>query len=155
MITFGAILGKCNLQQLFFLVFWEMFIYGLNAAICFGKLGIFDTGGSIVIHMFGAYYGVAATYFFQPERASRSKNNRDSYLSNLIACVGSIFLWMFWPSFNGALTSGVQQHRVVVNTVLAISGSAIGAICVSRMLYGKLEMECVLNATLLNICSCL
>ena len=148
MITFGAILGKCNLQQLFFLVWWEMCIYGLNAAICFNKLAIFDTGGSIVIHMFGAYFGVAATYFFQSERASRSKNSRDSYLSNLIACIGSIFLWMFWPSFNGALTSGVQQHRVVVNTVLAISASAIGAICVSRMLYGKLEMECVLNATL-------
>jgi hypothetical protein len=63
--------------------------------------------------------------------------------------IGSIFLWMFWPSFNGALAEGATQHRTMINTVLAISGSVIGTVCVSRIYCGgKLNMELILNATL-------
>lgn len=148
MITFGAILGKTNLQQLFFLVFWEMIFYGLNEAILVEKFGVMDIGGSMVIHTFGAYYGCAACYFFQPTRASKSNNMKSSYQSEMIAVIGSIFLWMYWPSFNGALASGVQQQRTVCNTVLGIGGSCVGAACIARWLFGKLEMEIMLNATL-------
>lgn len=62
--------------------------------------------------------------------------------------VGTLFLWMFWPSFNGALAGSSQQQRVIVNTVLAISASCVTACGVSRMMYQKLDMEVVLNATL-------
>lgn len=148
MITFGAILGKCNLQQLFFLVFWEMIFYGLNEAILVHKFGVMDIGGSMIIHTFGAYFGVASTYFFQPTRSSKSNNMKSSYQSEMIAVIGSIFLWMYWPSFNGALASGVQQQRAVCNTVLSIGGSCLGAACTARWLFGKLEMEIMLNATL-------
>ena len=148
MITFGALLGKCNLQQLFFLVWWEMLFWGLNEAICAGPIKATDMGGSMLVHTFGAYYGLAASYFFQPSRAAKSNNIKTSYQSELVAVVGSIFLWMYWPSFNGALASGVTQQRVVVNTVLAISGSCIAGACVARILFGKLEMEIMLNATL-------
>lgn len=66
----------------------------------------------------------------------------------MIAVIGAIFLWMFWPSFNGALASDITQHRIIVNTVLAISGSCLGAVFTARILLGKLDMEIVLNATL-------
>jgi len=33
MICFGAILGKCNLQQLMVLTWWQMLFYSLNEAI--------------------------------------------------------------------------------------------------------------------------
>lgn len=69
-------------------------------------------------------------------------------MSETVAFVGAIFLWMYWPSFNGALASGVTQHRTVVNTVLAISGSCIGSAAIARLLHGKLETEIMLNATL-------
>lgn len=66
----------------------------------------------------------------------------------MIAVVGSVFLWMFWPSFNGALSEGTTQHRIMVNTTLGIVGSVISAACTSRMLFSKLDMEIILNATL-------
>lgn len=62
--------------------------------------------------------------------------------------IGTLFLFMFWPSFNGALAADFQQQRVIVNTVLAISASAITACGVSRIALQKLDMEVVLNATL-------
>ena len=105
-------------------------------------------GGSMVVHVFGAYYGLAASYFLQPGRATNSKNMRTSHPSQLVACIGTIFLWMFWPSFNGALASGAQQHRVIVNTVLAIVGSVMCAASIARFYFGRLNMEIMLNATL-------
>ena len=33
MITFGVLLGKCNLQQLLVLVTWQMIWWGLNESI--------------------------------------------------------------------------------------------------------------------------
>lgn len=125
-----------------------MIFYGLNEAILVEKFGVMDIGGSMVIHTFGAYYGCAACYFFQPTRAAKSNNMKSSYQSEMIAVIGSIFLWMYWPSFNGALASGVQQERTVCNTVVGIGGSCLGAACVARWLFGKLEMELMLNATL-------
>ena len=54
---------------------------------------------------------------------------------------------MFWPSFNGALASGLAQERTVINTVLGIAGSCMGGACTARWLFGKLEMEIMLNDT--------
>jgi len=79
-------------------------------AICVEVLGATDMGGSIVIHAFGAFYGLAASYFFQPTRAASSGNNQSGMQSELIALIGSIFLYIYWPSFNGALAAnGAQQ----------------------------------------------
>lgn len=64
LITFGAILGKCSLAQLWILATLEIVFYGLNEAICAGKLGAVDMGGSMYVHTFGAYFGLAAAYFF-------------------------------------------------------------------------------------------
>ena len=64
MITFGAVLGKANLQQLMVLTTWEMIFWGLNVAICTQALLATDMGGSIIIHAFGCFFGLAASYHF-------------------------------------------------------------------------------------------
>ena len=79
MITFGVLLGKCNLQQLMFLVWWQMIWWGLNEAIGVQLLQGTDMGGSMFVHTYGAYFGIAASFFFQPDRASVSNNLKDSY----------------------------------------------------------------------------
>lgn len=148
MISFGALLGKCNLQQLMFLIAWEMVFYSYNAKFVTVSMNGSDTGGSMVVHVFGAYYGLAASFFFQPTRAAKSKNLKGGYSANTMAMVGTIFLWMYWPSFNGALTEGPQQQRIFCNTVLSIASSCLSAAFTSRLFFGKLEMEIMLNATL-------
>ena len=130
------------------LVAWEMIWWGLNENIGVQIYHATDAGGSMFVHSFGAYFGVGACYFFQAKRAAVSKNVKESYISQVTAVIGSIYLWMFWPSFNGALASDITQHRIFVNTVLAISGSCFGAVFMTRILLGGLEMEVLLNATL-------
>ena len=76
----------------------------MNEAICTGELGAIDIGGSMYVHAFGAYFGIAASFFFNPKDAIKDKEFKceGDYNSNLVAMVGTVFLWMFWPSFNGA-----------------------------------------------------
>jgi ammonium transporter Rh len=152
LITFGAILGKCSLMQLWVLATIEIIFYGLNEAICAGKLGAVDMGGSMYVHTFGAFFGLGASFFFSPKKsindAKTAASAEGNYISQLVAMVGTIYLWMFWPSFNGALATGSQQQRVMINTVLSISASCITACGFARLQLGKLDMEVVLNATL-------
>ena len=57
---------------------------------------------------------------------------------------------MFWPSFNGALAEKNGQHRVVINTVLSLTNSCVGAFIMSKLLrHGhKFDMVDIQNATL-------
>ena len=104
----------------------------------------------MTIHCFGAYFGLAASYFL-PRReaiADKEKKNGGNYTSNLVAMFGTIFLYLYWPSFNAALSPVANQQRAAVNTCISISGSLIAAACWSRLVHHKLDMEIMLNATL-------
>jgi ammonium transporter Rh len=110
-----------------------------------------DVGGSMVIHMFGAYFGLAASFFYQPVAAIRDKKGKgvNSYWSDLVSMIGTLFLFAFWPSFNSALTFGSQQMRTVINTYLCLIGSVIASCIFSKMTHGgKLEMEIILNSSI-------
>jgi len=150
LISFGAILGKCSLIQLWCLATIEIIFYAMNMSICGEHLGVVDVGGCMYVHMFGAYFGMAASYFFQNHKAidDITKKHSGDYNSQLIGMIGTLFLWMFWPSFNGGLAPPAQQQRVILNTVFAISASAVTAMGVSRIILQRLDMEIVLNATL-------
>lgn len=64
MITFGAVLGKISLSQLWCLATFEVIFFALNEAICVTQLKATDMGGSMYVHTFGAFFGLAATYFY-------------------------------------------------------------------------------------------
>ena len=61
-----------------------------------------DAGGSILTHAFGAFFGLGLTYGLgvKPEHIPE-QNRRTNYMSDTFALVGTIVLWVFWPSFNG------------------------------------------------------
>jgi ammonium transporter Rh len=42
-----------------------MVFYAINEAVVINAFYITDIGGSMVIHTFGAYFGLAATLFFR------------------------------------------------------------------------------------------
>lgn len=100
----GAILGKCNLFQLFTMANFHIFFYSVNKAIILRLFKATDKGGSMIIHMFGAYFGIAMTWFFSPKKAKENKNKlgQNNYLSDLISMSGTLFLFCYWPSWNAA-----------------------------------------------------
>jgi len=63
----------------------------------------------MTIHMFGAYFGLTCSFYFKPKRAIEDEfgQGKANYNSRLIAVIGTIFLFIYWPSFNSALSYGV------------------------------------------------
>jgi ammonium transporter Rh len=130
---------------------FEVFFYCINEAIMMEILKIYDIGGSIVIHTFGAFFGLSVALFYQAEDAIKdaTKLGSGNYLSDLVSMVGTLFLYAYWPSFNAALGSGTYIHRAAINTYLSIACSCIASIIISKFVHGgKLNMEIVLNASL-------
>lgn len=63
--------------------------------------------------------------------------------------IGTLFLFCYWPSFNGALGKDAQMQRAIINTYLSIACSVVAAIIVATITHGgKLEMEVILNASI-------
>lgn len=151
LISMGAMLGKCSLFQLFGMTNINVFFYTLNRYIVFNIFKATDIGESMTIHTFGAYFGVITSWFYQPKQAIEDKHDlgKSNYLSDLVSMTGTLFLFVYWPSFNGGSAHGSKQMRSVINTYLSLSSSVIASIIVSRITKGKkLEMEIVLNASL-------
>mmetsp|Transcript_5662 Transcript_5662/g.14530 ORF Transcript_5662/g.14530 Transcript_5662/m.14530 type:complete len:468 (-) Transcript_5662:261-1664(-) len=147
LITFGAVIGKVSPMQLLTLAMLELPFYSLNENIGL-YLQAADVGGSMTIHAFGAYFGLAATWVLTPRSAHSCKDCACSYQSDMFSIVGTLFLWLFWPSFNGVL-AGAAQQRAVCSTVLSLVGSAVGGFLASQTLRdGRFHMEDLQNATL-------
>jgi ammonium transporter Rh len=133
LITFGALIGKVSAFQMCLVAIFEPIFYNFNEHIGL-FLEISDMGGSIVIHAFGAFFGLAATKFLTPSLSLSSADNSAVYHSDMFAMIGTIFLWIFWPSFNGALAIEDSFVRAIVNTVIALTGSCVCAFVFSYIL---------------------
>lgn len=57
----------------------------------------------------------------KPDNNVAGKLEGPSYVSDLFAMIGTLFLWIFWPSFNSALLDGIEQERAILNTYLALA----------------------------------
>jgi len=153
MISFGAIIGKVSPLQMFVIMIFEVIVLALNESIGVYEFYAVDMGGSMFVHTFGAYFGLAVSWAMtRPAKgAANAARNSSDRNSDMFAMIGTLFLWMFWPSFNGALAPPTQQHRVVINTVLALSASCVAAFFTDafmRKKRGKFDMVSIQNATL-------
>jgi len=151
LITYGAVLGRASPFQLVMIMISESFFYAINKVmLVFGVFGAEDVGGTMTIHMFGAYFGIAVTKALG-QRAHRSGNEASNRFGDVIAFIGTTVLWVFWPSFVGATETGEPENemRCVINTILALFGSTGAAFYLSFVLgKGKFDAVHIQNSTL-------
>lgn len=144
-----------------------------------------DSGGSMVIHAFGGYYGLTISWMLYRPNLNQSKRlNGSVYHSDVFAMIGkkififkhsilkkhkiqnlrlqpsfasgTLFLWMYWPSFNSAIAyHGDGQHRAAINTYLALAASVLTTFAISSLSAkkGKLDMVIYLTKCVVgNVC---
>jgi ammonium transporter Rh len=113
--------------------------YALNEYVVLKSIGAFDAGGSMTIHTFGAYYGLTVSLILSRKIAPVSKPE-SNYISNIVAMIGTLFLWLFWPSFNFGVfaTTPFEQSQIVANTILSLTGSCVSTFIFSALLSSKL-----------------
>jgi len=150
LIAIGAPLGRLNMDQYIImgLLFVPAYIFNEWLILESGLFkGFLDTGGSIVIHAFGAYFGlgVVANSFSKFKHEALCESNQNS---NLLCLLGSMVLWIFWPSFTSALVAPERVVLTAINTIFALCGATLATYIFSKIIRGKLEIEDMANAAL-------
>ncbi|XP_061563434.1 ammonium transporter Rh type A [Cololabis saira] len=152
LISFGAVLGKTSPVQLLIMTLLEITFFGINEHLVANVLKANDVGASMIIHAYGAYFGLAvARVLYRPSLRNGHENDGSVYHSDMFAMIGTVFLWMFWPSFNSAIADpGQSQLNAVVNTYLSLATCVLSAYAISSLVEhkGKLDMVHIQNATL-------
>ncbi|XP_046882070.1 ammonium transporter Rh type B-like [Hypomesus transpacificus] len=152
LISFGAVLGKTSPVQLLVMALLEVPIFAVTEWFVLKHLKITDAGGTILIHLFACYFGLGVTFvLYRPNLNQGHVKEITSYQSDILSLIGTLFLWVFWPSFNSALTvKGDDQHRAVLHTFIGLSSSTLTAFALSALFNkrGKLTMADIQNVTL-------
>jgi ammonium transporter Rh len=153
LIAAGAVLGRLKMFQYIILGLFFVPFYMLNEWIIiengFGiiKDGFADTGGSIVIHAYGALFGLAVALSMTTEKELEEPIEADA-TSDRYSILGSMVLWVFWPSFCSALVPVEAIPHTVVNVFLALCGSTLITYILSFTIRGKINIADIANAAL-------
>jgi ammonium transporter Rh len=149
MITFDALIGVASPVQMLIICLTQAFFYAFNKVfLVFGFIGAEDVGGSMTIHMFGTYFGLAVSKALGGPKGSSPDPDKTS---DVLALIGTTILWVFWPSFVGATETGVlvYEMRCVINTICALLASTTMTFYLSHKLsHSKFDPVHVANSTL-------
>jgi len=154
LIAAGAVLGRLKLPQYILLALLFVPFYMFNEWVVLGGgLGlipadsVIDTGGSIVIHAFGAIFGLGAALTMTTKQEFEKTIETDA-TSDRYSMLGSMMLWIFWPSFCAALVTPEQMPHTVVNVIIALCGSTLATYLFSVSLRKKVSIADIANAAL-------
>jgi ammonium transporter Rh len=129
LIAMGAVLGRLKLYQYAILAALIVPVYMINEWLVLdGGLGItkgfVDSAGSITIHAFGAYFGLGLSVALTGAKA-RAKKIESDETSDRFSMLGSMVLWIFWPSFCSAVVPPDQMPHAAINTILSLCGATV------------------------------
>lgn len=152
LIAMGAVLGRLKVYQYAILGVLLVPFYMLNEWLVLeGGLGItkgfVDAGGSVAIHAFGAYFGMGLTLVLSSKKHREVAIESDA-TSDRFSMLGSMVLWVFWPSFCSAIVPEMQFAQTVINVILALCGATICTYFTSVLLRKKIAIADIANASL-------
>ncbi|XP_025054395.1 RH-like protein isoform X3 [Alligator sinensis] len=152
LISAGAVLGKANPFQLICMAMVETTAFCASRWTNVYILEIEEHVSLMHVHIFGTFFGLMVSWWLTQPSLRRETGKEDSDVtSDLFSMLGTLFLWMFWPSFNSVLVDGVVEKRNAIhNTYYAIAVSAVIAFALSALTNknGKLQMTHIHGATL-------
>ena len=155
LICAGALLGRIKIWQ--YIVLGLLFVpcYKLNEWIVIdggvpnllAPGSVMDTGGSIVIHAFGAIFGLGAMLMLTTKKQFETEIESDA-TSDRYSLLGSMVLWVFWPSFCGALVAPHEIPHTTINVILALCGSTLATYAATVVFRRKISPADIANAAL-------
>ena len=169
-IVSGAVAERMKLWAfLLFAVVMTGLIYPMEGSWTWGGASVFgmfelsysDYAGSGIVHLAGAAAALAGVLLLGPRKGKYAADGSVKPIpgANMpLATLGTFILWMGWFGFNGGSTLklggiGVANEvaNVFLNTNAAAAGGLIGALIVSRILFGKADLTMILNGALAGL----
>ena len=164
----GAVAERMKLWPfLLFCVFMTSIIYPVQGYWKWGggfldAAGFSDFAGSGVVHLCGAAAALAGVMVLGA-RKGKYKDGKPQAMpgANLpLATLGTFILWLGWFGFNGGselIVSNVAEANAVslifVNTNLAAAGGVMGALILSKLMFGKSDLTMALNGAIAGLVS--
>jgi Amt family ammonium transporter len=168
-IVSGAVAERMKLMSFFaFAVVLTAVIYPVQGFWTWGggflsELGFSDFAGSGIVHMAGAAAALAGVLVLGARKGKYGPNGEVRAIpgANMpLAALGTFILWLGWFGFNGGSQlqiSTVEDANAVaavfVNTNLAAAAGVIGAMIISKILFGKVDLTMILNGALAGLVS--
>ncbi|EOA99723.1 Ammonium transporter Rh type B, partial [Anas platyrhynchos] len=139
LISSGAVLGRVNPIQLLLMTLLEVPLFACNEFILLSLLGISDSGGSLTVHAFGAYFGLMVSRALRQPRVDERGEQQDAGRQpDAFTVLGTLYLWIFWPSFASATTAqDGAEPWAVLNIYFSMAASTLAAFVLSPILYEK------------------
>ncbi|NXI57181.1 RHBG protein, partial [Chloroceryle aenea] len=145
LISSGAVLGKVNPLQLLLLTLLEVTLCTLNEYILLSLMGVSHQSGEgtrkgVTVGLgsscFGAYFGLMVSrVLHQPHMDKRKEQQDTGQQPDVFAVVGTICLWIFWPSFTSATTArNDAEPWAVLNTYFSLVASTLATFVLSPVL---------------------
>ena len=152
---------------LLFCVIMTSFIYPIQGYWKWGggfldEAGFLDFAGSGVVHLCGATAALAGVIVLGSRKGKYvdGKVNAMPGANLPLATLGTFILWLGWFGFNGGselIVSNVAEanavSKIFVNTNLAAAGGVMGALIVSKVLFGKSDLTMALNGAIAGLVS--
>ena len=164
----GAVAERMKLWPfLLFCVFMTSIIYPVQGYWKWGggfldEAGFSDFAGSGVVHLCGAAAALAGVMALGA-RKGKYKDGKPQAMpgANLpLATLGTFILWLGWFGFNGGselIITNVAEANAVslvfVNTNLAAAGGVMGALILSKLMFGKSDLTMALNGAIAGLVS--
>ena len=164
----GAVAERMKLWPfLLFCVFMTSIIYPVQGYWKWGggfldAAGFADFAGSGVVHLCGAAAALAGVIVLGA-RKGKYKDGKPQAMpgANLpLATLGTFILWLGWFGFNGGselIITNVAEANAVsmvfVNTNLAAAGGVMGALILSKLMFGKSDLTMALNGAIAGLVS--
>ena len=166
-IVSGAIAERMKLIPFFlFTIILTGFIYPVQGYWKWGggfldKAGYADFAGSGVVHLCGATAALAAVLIVGPRMGKYTSDGKSKAIpgSNIpMASLGGLILWLGWFGFNGGsqlaintASDAIAVAQVFLNTNTAAAGGVIGALLMSKLLGGKVDVTMAINGALAGL----
>ncbi|WP_333832131.1 ammonium transporter [Rubrimonas sp.] len=154
---------------LIFTVVLVTLIYPIQASWKWGggfldsQFGFLDFAGSTVVHSVGGWAALAGAIILGPRLGKYAADGSVKPMpgSNLpLATLGTFILWLGWFGFNGgsqlamgSIGDAADVSRIFANTNTAAAGGALGALILTQVVYGKIDLTMVLNGALAGLVS--
>jgi len=141
-IAIGCFLGTIKM--------WQYLVVGLLFAPVFclvelfmageiiESIAAFDPGGSILVHMCAAYFGVGVAIGIREKRAFKEPMYTTTHSVSFV-WLAAMLLWVLWPSFVTALLPMEEVFWGMMTCYLAGTGSVLSAWVVCTVVQKKVN----------------
>lgn len=147
LISMGAVLGKTNPVQLTLIALLEVPGFLLTRWLHRTLLKAQPLNSIMVLHIFGAFFGLMLTWILHRKESMQGfEKEKVDRKTGLFSMLGTLFLWMFWPSFNSVLVddnSPGRKQAAICGTYLSLAVSAVTAAALSVLSSPKGKFDLV------------